>query len=72
LLNLNGYSGWEHRENGREQEMSIGYRLLICLGILLLHFVALFLPLTELFLIYIILFNPRWFRDFLNNMAKTP
>ena len=49
--------------------MSISYRILICLGIVLLHFVALFLPLTELFVMYIILFNPRWFRNYLNNMA---
>jgi hypothetical protein len=51
--------------------MSLGFRILICIGILLLHYVALFLPLTELFLIYIILVNPRWFRSFLNNMAET-
>jgi len=49
--------------------MGIGYRLLICLGIVLLHFVAVFLPLTELFVIYILIFNPRWFRNFLNNIA---
>ena len=55
----------------KEREMNIGYRLLICLGIVILHFVAFVVPVAELFMIYIILFNPRWFRDFLNNMNIT-
>lgn len=50
--------------------MNIFYRLLICAGILAQFFVTFYLPLPELFLIYIILFNPKWFRDFLSNMAK--
>lgn len=50
--------------------MSIGTRILISIGILALHFVGIFIPLTEFFLIYIILFNPRWFRNYLNNLAK--
>jgi uncharacterized membrane protein YfcA len=55
--------------------MSIGYRILVAIGILLLHYISeafIFLeifPLTSIFLIYIIIFNPRWFRNFLNNMA---
>jgi hypothetical protein len=49
--------------------MNIGYRILICIGIALFHFVDVFFPLIDLFLIYIILFNPRWFRNFLNNIA---
>jgi hypothetical protein len=49
--------------------MNIGYRILLCIGIALFHFVDVFVPLIDLFLIYIILFNPRWFRNFLNNMA---
>lgn len=50
--------------------MNIYIRLIICLGIIALHYIGLFLPLTELFLIYILLFNPRWFREFLNNLDK--
>ena len=50
--------------------MSMGYRILISIGLLVLHYVGIIFPLTELFLIYIIIFNPRWFRDFLNNMAQ--
>ena len=55
--------------------MKIGYRILICIGLLVLHYIAealVFLelfPAAEIFLIYILLFNPRWFRNFLNNMA---
>jgi hypothetical protein len=52
---------------GRKEIMNIGYRLLICLGIVAIHFAAFVVPVTELFLIYIILFNPRWFRDFLDS-----
>ena len=44
-------------------KMNIGYRILICLGIIILHFAAFAIPVTELFVIYIILFNPRWFRE---------
>jgi len=54
----------------KAKTMSIGTRILISIGILALHFVGIFIPLTEFFLIYIILFNPRWFRNYLNNMAK--
>lgn len=49
--------------------MNILYRILICLGLIAVHYVGIFLPITELFLIYILLFNPKWFRDFLNNTA---
>ena len=46
------------------------YRILISVGLIVLHYAGIVLPLTEFFLIYIILFNPKWFRDFLNGMAK--
>lgn len=51
--------------------MNLGYRLLICLAIVGLHFAAFVVPVSELFMIYIILFNPRWFRDFLNNSSAS-
>jgi hypothetical protein len=41
-------------------------------AILVIHFVGFFLPLTELFIIYILLANPAWFREFLNNLDKKP
>jgi hypothetical protein len=49
--------------------MNIFYRILISVGLIVLHYVGVVLPLTEFFVIYIILFNPKWFRDFLNDMA---
>jgi hypothetical protein len=45
-------------------------RLLVCLALLLIHYCLIFLPVSELFLIYILLANPRWFRDFLNRTAQ--
>lgn len=51
-----------------EQIVSMVQRILICLGILLAELVLFFLPLAAFFLIYIILFNPPWFREFLNNL----
>lgn len=50
--------------------MNIFFRILISIGLIILHYVGIFLPISEGFLIYIILFNPKWFRDFLNNMSK--
>jgi hypothetical protein len=43
-------------------------RILLAIGILLVDLVVFFLPLTALFLIYILFFNPPWFRDFLNTL----
>lgn len=52
--------------------MNIYIRIVICVAILVIHFVGFFLPLTELFIIYILLANPAWFRVFLNNLDKKP
>lgn len=45
--------------------MRMTYRVLICIGILLIDLIVFFLPLTAFFLLYILLVNPRWFREFL-------
>ncbi len=50
--------------------MVMSKRILICLGILAIDLLIFFLPLTALFLIYILLYNPPWFREFLNNLDK--
>ncbi len=50
--------------------MDMSKRILLCLGILLIDLSIFFLPLTALFLIYILLSNPPWFREFLNNLDK--
>jgi hypothetical protein len=52
--------------------MSNTYRILLCIGILAVDLVVFFLPLTALFLIYIIIYNPLWFREFLKTLDKEP
>jgi hypothetical protein len=44
-------------------------RLLLCIALLMIHYLLIFFPVSEGFLIYILLLNPRWFRDFLNRTA---
>jgi hypothetical protein len=39
-------------------------RILLCLIILVIHYVFVFLPISELFFIYIIFVKPKWFQDF--------
>ena len=56
---------------GEELQMSMSKRILLSMGILLIDLTIFFLPLTALFLIYIILFNPSWFRKFLYNLNGT-
>jgi hypothetical protein len=55
----------------REHTMSFGQRILLSVGILLIDLVVFFLPLTALFLVYIILANPVWFREFLQKLDHT-
>lgn len=51
--------------------MSMTYRVLICIGILLIDLIVFYLPLTAFFLIYILLVNPPWFREFLQQINQT-
>jgi len=51
--------------------MTMKYRILIALGILLVDFAAVVVPLTAIFLSYIVIYNPPWFRKFLNDMDDT-
>jgi len=51
--------------------MSMTKRVMLSAAILLIDLIVFFLPLTAFFLIYIILFNPPWFRDFLNILNHT-
>ena len=50
--------------------MSMTYRVLICIGILLIDLIVFYLPLTAFFLIYILLANPPWFREFLQQINQ--
>ena len=43
-------------------------RILICVIIIVLDLAVFFLPLSAIFLVYIILQNPPWFRDFLQQL----
>jgi hypothetical protein len=48
--------------------MSKKQRILICIIILVVDLAVFFLPLTAIFLVYIILQNPPWFREFLQQL----
>ena len=50
--------------------MSMTKRLLLSAAILALDLIVFFIPLTAFFLIYILLFNPPWFREFLASLDK--
>ena len=50
--------------------MEMKYRILIGLGILLVDFAAVVVPLTAIFLAYIVIYNPPWFREFLNKLDE--
>ncbi|MBW2137023.1 MAG: hypothetical protein JRH06_05660 [Deltaproteobacteria bacterium] len=52
--------------------MDMKKRILLGIGVLAVDLVVFFLPLTAIFLAYIFIFNPPWFREFLNNLEKTP
>jgi len=46
--------------------MSMVNRVLLALGVIVLDLVVFFAPLTAFFLAYIFIYNPPWFREFLN------
>jgi hypothetical protein len=48
--------------------MNMTQRILLSIGILAVDLAIFFMPLTALFLMYILIANPPWFRDFLNNL----
>ncbi|MFZ0242300.1 MAG: hypothetical protein WAL90_11705 [Desulfobacterales bacterium] len=52
--------------------MRLTTRILIAAAILLIDLVVFFLPLTAVFLAYVIIFNPPWFREFLDRLDGSP
>jgi hypothetical protein len=50
--------------------MNVTHRILICIGILLLDLVVFFLPLSAFFLVYILMVNPPWFRQYLQKLDQ--
>jgi len=50
--------------------MRFAYRVIIAALILLVDLLIFFFPMTAVFLVYIIIFNPPWFRRFLNDLDR--
>jgi hypothetical protein len=48
--------------------MKMTHRVLIALGVVALDFVVFFLPLSALFLAYVFISNPPWFRELINSL----
>ncbi len=44
-------------------------RILLAVSVLVVDFLVFFVPLSGLFLAYVIIFNPPWFRNSLNRMS---
>jgi hypothetical protein len=39
-------------------------RFLLFAFLLIIHYVFIFLPIMEIFILYLIMFKPKWFQDF--------
>jgi hypothetical protein len=50
--------------------MEMWKRTLLALGILVVDAAVIFVPLTALFVAYILLFNPPWVRAFLEGLDR--
>jgi hypothetical protein len=48
--------------------MSMINRVLLALGVVALDLAVLFVPLTAVFMAYILIYNPPWFREFINSL----
>lgn len=48
--------------------MELGQRILLAAFLLIIDMVVFFIPLTAILLAYVIIFNPRWARDFINDL----
>jgi hypothetical protein len=48
--------------------MTKNKKILLSMAIMGVDLAVFFLPLTAIFLIYILMVNPPWFRDFLNTL----
>ena len=48
--------------------MKRSHRVIIAAAILALDVAVFFLPLTAFFLAYVLIFNPPWFRHFIDNL----
>ena len=48
--------------------MKMTHRVLLAVGVLALDLVVFFLPLSALFLAYVFIYNPPWFRELINSL----
>jgi hypothetical protein len=48
--------------------MSLQKKLLLAFGVIMLDLVIFFLPLTAIFLAYVIIYNPPWVKDLLERL----
>ncbi len=55
-------------QTGEEIQMTMTQRVLLAAVIVLVDLAAVFLPLTAIFLAYVFVFNPPWFRDMINRL----
>lgn len=53
-----------------ERYMSLTNRILLAALVLLLDLVVFFFPITAVFIAYVIIFNPPWFKDFILRLDK--
>jgi len=49
--------------------MSMINRVLLALGVVAVDLVVFFVPLTAVFMAYILIYNPPWFREFLSTLG---
>ena len=50
--------------------MNMTYRIALAALVLIVDLAIFFFPLTAVFLAYVLIFNPLWFRDFLGGMEQ--
>jgi hypothetical protein len=50
--------------------MHIINRIILAIAVVVVDFLVFFVPLSGIFLAYVLIFNPPWFRGFLNRLAE--
>ena len=53
-----------------ERLMSLTFRILLAALVLLLDLVVFFFPITAVFIAYVIIFNPPWFKEFIRRLDQ--
>lgn len=52
--------------------MTMTQRVILAVGILAVDLVVFFLPLTGIFLAYVLVYNPPWFKAFMRTLDRPP